>query len=379
MAGDLQAWRARRIAERTLWMSQEAAGDVDRHVAPVAHRIRPTAVDRLIDEAAARFDPDELARRHDALRERRGVHLDTGHTTVAGTVPLHGELDLADALALDEALAQGAADLAHLGNTDALDVRRAAALGDLARAQLPLDLITGSSAEPSERRAEPVAGTPSPRPRRTPKQVVLHLHLSEQALTGTETIGRVGTTRTPVTAEMIRDWCGTSDHLVVKPVIDLGGRIHVDAYEVPDRIREHVALRDHTCVFAWCTRRAETSDADHVEPYDPGETSTDNIAPLCRGHHRVKTHGGWTLTVLSPGEYLWRSPHGLVILRDHTGTRLLDRPGRHLTTPPRTPPPGRGHTGTSGERSIVVPAAVPESGRAPVHARRPATGAASGR
>ena len=239
-------------------------------------------------------------------------------------MPLSGELDLPDALALDEAFAQGAADLATLGSTESLDVRRATALGEMARAQLPLDLTTASA-------VEPVETTPSPdqTPRRKPKQVVLYLHLSEQALTGTEPLGRVGTTRTPVTADQIRDWCGPPTPSTVKPVIDLHGRIHVNAYEVPDRIREHVALRDHTCVFAWCTRPAETSDTDHVQPYDTGgETSTDNIAPLCRGHHRVKTHGRWTLTVLSPGEYLWRSPHGLVLLRDHTGTRLLHAPAR---------------------------------------------------
>ena len=147
MAGDLQAWRARRIAEATLWLTPDAAAFVDRHVAPVAHKVRPTAVDKLVEEAAARFDPDELARRHERLRDRRGVHLDTGRTSLAGTVPLTGELDLPDALALDEALAQGAADLATLGSTESLDVRRATALGEMARAHLPLDL---TSVEPVE-------------------------------------------------------------------------------------------------------------------------------------------------------------------------------------------------------------------------------------
>jgi hypothetical protein len=331
MAGDLQAWRARRIAEKTLWLSPDAASFVDRHVAGVAHRIRPTGVDKLVEEAASRFDPDTLATRHQQQRDRRGVHLDTGRTSIAGTVPLTGELDLPDALALDEALAQGAADLAHLGSTDTLDVRRATALGDLARAQLPLDLM--SSVETTATTSvEPVETTAvAARPRRTPKRVVLHLHLTDQALAGTEPLGRIGTTRTPVTADQIRTWCGTADQLVIKPVIDLNGRIHVNAYEVPDRLREHVALRDHACVFPWCTRPADTADMDHVEPFESGgETATDNIAPLCRAHHRAKTHGRWTLTVLSPGEYLWRSPHGLALVRDHTGTRLLTP---QVTTP----------------------------------------------
>ena len=64
-------------------------------------------------------------------------------------------------------------------------------------------------------------------------------------------------TRSPVTAEQIRAWCGHPDaQITVKPVLDLADHVHVEAYEVPDRIAEAVALRDVTCVFPWCTRPA---------------------------------------------------------------------------------------------------------------------------
>jgi hypothetical protein len=48
---------------------------------------------------------------------------------------------------------------------------------------------------------------------------------------------------------------------------------------------------------------------------------------LCRLHHRVKTHGGWTYTTLEPGTYLWTSPHGHTWLRDPGGTTDLSPPG----------------------------------------------------
>ena len=44
-------------------------------------------------------------------------------------------------------------------------------------------------------------------------------------------------------------------HLTVKPVIDLAYHVHVDAYEVPDRIKVRLALRDRTCVIPWCSPR----------------------------------------------------------------------------------------------------------------------------
>ncbi|MFA6298719.1 MAG: hypothetical protein WC642_06100, partial [Nocardioides sp.] len=54
-----------------------------------------------------------------------------------------------------------------------------------------------------------------------------------------------------------------------------------------------------------------------------GPTCSCNTAVLCRGHHRIKTHGGWTYDVLDRGTYLWHSPHGHLYRRDHTGTEPL--------------------------------------------------------
>jgi hypothetical protein len=131
-------------------------------------------------------------------------------------------------------------------------------------------------------------------------------------------------------AEQIRGWCGRDDvNLTVKPVIDLAEQITADAYEVPRRLAEQTTLRDQTCVFPWCERPARRCDADHIAEYQhgtdgagppPGQTNSANIAPLCRRHHRIKTHSTWCYTMLEAGTYLWRSPHGLRFLRDHTGT-----------------------------------------------------------
>jgi hypothetical protein len=57
--------------------------------------------------------------------------------------------------------------------------------------------------------------------------------------------------------------------------------------------------------------------------------------PVCRRHHRLKTHSPWTYTVLEPGSFLWTSPHGYQFLRDHEGT--LDVTGDRR--PPRSTDP----------------------------------------
>ena len=153
-------------------------------------------------------------------------------------------------------------------------------------------------------------------------------------------LARVANTRSFVDAEQVRGWCGLPGTTVtVKPVVDLAEHLHVDQYQVPDRLAQQATERDVTCVFPWCTRPAEKCDLDHVIPYaEGGPTASDNLGPLCRRHHRLKTHhSGWGYTVLEPGCYLWSSPHGYQFLRDHRGTTDVTR-DRARTLPTSSDP-----------------------------------------
>jgi hypothetical protein len=332
-SGQLAPWRARRIAEETLQLSFEAATFVDQQLAPFAHRTGLAQTQRTVEEAIARFMPEFAAERRDRTADGRYFSIEHDQVSFAGTSRIHGELDLADALDLEDAIAAGAAELAAFGNEESLDVRRSLAVGMLARGEQALDLSTGEVPTGSSTTGRPTTG----------REVVLYVHLSEDAL-------RSGDRNTPVrvenaggqllTAGQIAEWCGRTDttKVTVKPVIDLHAYLSTDGYEVPARIAEHVQLRDKTCVHPWCHRPAKRCDVDHIVPYDPdgppGQTNTENLACLCRLHHRMKTHGGWTYTMLEPGVFLWRSPHGHTYLRDHAGTT-------DLTPPPVDPPPRR--------------------------------------
>jgi hypothetical protein len=329
-AGQLAPWRARRIAEETLQLSFEAAAYVDQMIAPFAHRTGLAQTQRTVEEAIARFMPEYARERRKQAAEGRYFSIEHDQVSFAGTSRIHGELDLADALDLEDAVTAGAAELAAFGNDESLDVRRSLAFGMLARGEQALDLNTGEVPTGSSTTGRPTTG----------REVVLYVHLSDDAL-------RSGDRNTPVrvenaggqflTAGQIAEWCGRTDttKVTVKPVIDLHAYLSTDGYEVPARIAEHVQLRDKTCVHPWCHRPAKRCDVDHIVPYDPdgppGQTNTENLACLCRLHHRMKTHGGWTYSMIQPGVFLWRSPHGHTWLRDHTGTT-------DLTPPPVDPP-----------------------------------------
>ena len=139
--------------------------------------------------------------------------------------------------------------------------------------------------------------------------------------------GRCDTTRAPICVEQVKGWCTHPDtQVVIKPIIDLNEHIRVDQYEVPDRLADQATERDGTCVHPWCTRPARRCDKDHCIPYDGGgPTSTDNIAPLCRRHHRAKTHGRWRYRFLDPAPTCGAHPPASGYHRDGTGTTDLGR------------------------------------------------------
>jgi hypothetical protein len=164
--------------------------------------------------------------------------------------------------------------------------------------------------------------------------VALHVHLHHDAITGvvpedgTGHLARVigvGPRALEAVEQWLRDLAPGAT-VKVTPVVDLAQHISVSAYEAPDRLRAQVEERDDCCRFPWCGRTGRY-DIDHVEPYlsldeggPPGQTNTANTARLCRFHHRVKTHGGWTYHRVHDTAVLWTSPLGRTYYVDETGT-----------------------------------------------------------
>ena len=291
---------------------------MDATVAAFADKIGPAQLGRLIEEAKARFDPEATEAERLAAAEAGHFDIALAEVGVTGRVRIDGDLDLADALDLEAAVAADAHHQLLLGSTDSLDVRRAIAAGNLARNQHTLDLTEDPPSRPWA----------DPWPTRVPKSArwCLHVHLEQAAVLGAGGLARLQETRGPVTAEQVREWCAQPDtQITVQPVLDLAEHIHVGSYQAPARLKLQTQLRDGTCAFAFCFRPAEDCDCEHRVPHDPdrddgGPTCTCNLAPCCRRHHRAKTTGGWTYVTVEPGVYLWRSPLGYQFLRDHTGT-----------------------------------------------------------
>jgi hypothetical protein len=166
-------------------------------------------------------------------------------------------------------------------------------------------------------------------------KVVLHVHLHEAALHGTDGVNGVARVEGfgPVTLarleEMLRGCV-----VKVQPVKDLSDRVRYTAYEHPESLRDQVHLVTGGDYWPWATSTSRHVDIDHPIPYDhgdpdagreppPGQTGSHNSGPLGRRHHRWKTHAGYTARQCGDGRYVWLSPHGLACLIDHTGTHRI--------------------------------------------------------
>ncbi|MBK7622120.1 MAG: HNH endonuclease [Kineosporiaceae bacterium] len=104
------------------------------------------------------------------------------------------------------------------------------------------------------------------------------------------------------------------------------------------------------CSHPGCGRPAIEADLDHLTAHATGgATSEKNLAPLCRFHHLLKHHAGFTPT-LDPttGQVTWRTPSG-----------------HHVSEPPDTPPPLAAEGDLPGAWPLLPPPRRPEGNPPP--------------
>jgi hypothetical protein len=304
-SGLVPVWLARRIAALTTDLSWDAVVFADKLVSATPERMNEVRADKIVHEARLYFDPDRAQAEDDDAMAKRGVWLRRGANPAMTDVTM--TLDSDDAALFDQTLGRIAADLMDLGDTDGRDQRRAKAVGILADPQYALDLMSG-------REAGPTSGLAG--------DLVVHFRPSDFTTgpgggPGAADAEKLGA----ITADLLAAWLAHHDLTKVKfrvrPVLDLGEDWSVDAHDPPDRMREQVLLLHATCVFPGCHRDSRGCDLDHIEPYvppddggPPGQTRPENLAPLCRRHHRAKTHSAWDYKQTAPGHFAWTSPTG---------------------------------------------------------------------
>lgn len=99
-------------------------------------------------------------------------------------------------------------------------------------------------------------------------------------------------------------------------------------YRLTADLARYLTLLYPRCVFPLCSRAAHRCEIDHSREYDHtdptvgGQTAANNLQPLCKAHHQLKSAGGWIDARLADGRILWITPDGQRIIIDPAGTVL---------------------------------------------------------
>lgn len=347
---ECEPWVARKVAVLSRSVPAAGVGVVDRAVAAAIGGHAPSTVLEIARAKVIEADPEGHAMERERSRHERYVSL--SRADEFGFRHVIARVTAGDAAWID-AMVDRVADILVLehGRDHNRDELRADALGWLAR---PADLLrllleharsdgAGTDGDEVDRSERPVwapehlARTVERLAGLSPRQLAsmhgrgtVFVHVTERALTRQAGIARVEGVG-PMLVQSLAELLGHADVAVV-PVLDLADRRRVDAYEHPDRVKDHVWVQSGGDVFPFSPRTAtrDRVDFDHPTPYvpvdrggTPGQTGAHNSGPLRRRHHRWKTHGGYRCRQAGPGRHLWQSPHGLCYLVDHTGTRAL--------------------------------------------------------
>ncbi|WP_202539481.1 MULTISPECIES: HNH endonuclease signature motif containing protein [unclassified Streptomyces] len=294
--GAISYQQARAMADLCEVLPVSTAGEVEAMMADTMPRQAAGQTRAAVRRAILKADPEGAQARHEQRRRDR----ETVHYPHEDGMAFFGALLPAQQTAqMEQAVDAHAATFEDDGRT--LPQKRADALYDLVVNQPRQE---GSSATPGSPRA------------------IIQVTVDFDTLLGADDEPAELKGYGPITADQARDLAfapGTVwRRLLTRPAT--GQLIKADAttYRPTAETARHVRARDRECAFPSCHMPAQRCDVDHVIPFDHehpergGPTVPDNLQPLCRRHHRLKTHAkGWTVTRSpSTGTTTWTTPTG---------------------------------------------------------------------
>jgi len=287
--GVIDVARARTIERYTLHLSDLAAQAVLDRIADDAPLWTVGQLRARIQKLCIVVDPHEAVKRYEQATADRRIVTESNDT---GTVSLSG-MDLApDAVAeVTDRINTIAKDLCGDGETRSMDQLRA---------DIYLDLLTGTS-------------------HTTARRGVVDIRVDLTTLTALDDNPGELSGYGPVIADVARRVVDNADDAewrvtIVDPVTGRPTHTGTTSRRPTAAQRRRVEIRDATCIFPGCRIPAIRSDIDHtISVKDGGETTDDNLAPLCRYHHSIRHRHRWVYQRNDNGDYVWTTKLGQII------------------------------------------------------------------
>jgi hypothetical protein len=334
LAGQVRGWQARRVAEMTRPLSWEACAEIDAQLSATLGLLPWGRFRRILSAAILDADPALAEQRAERARRQRDVW---AYDSEDGLKTIIARAAAGDAVWFLATVNRIAAILAADGDTDPAQLRRSKAIGIVAQPAKALQLLAEhrgdvSPAEDGEDDHRSLdINPPSPAQVRAGRpRAVLVFHLSDAAISRGHGMVRPEHGEA-ISLEELQAWLAeTGCSITVRPVVDPADLAPVDAYEIPQWMRDAVRLRNLADVFPFGSCTTATMDLDHTIPWrameqggPPGQTRRGNLGPFTRSHHRTVTHGRWRRRQPEPGQFVFRSPTGTIYLVTNQGTLRL--------------------------------------------------------
>ncbi|RZU65246.1 uncharacterized protein DUF222 [Microterricola gilva] len=302
----------------------------------------PTAFRRTAARIRERLHPDSLTVRAAKGRAERRLWFEPD---ADGMAWLHLYLEAEKAIAITERISH----LADQAQAEALDSAElpetAAALTSGPHAQLEADIAAELLLSPPAPPADGASTSQMPglafsRPEvfvAVPKLTIPYATLIGQTDDPAELHGYG-----PIDADTARRLVAaapTLHRILVDPVDGTPLQLDPRKYPLTKALRRWILYRDQICRFPGCTRKAERSEIDHTHPFGyDGLSEEDNLAVLCKKHHRLKHNSRWRVRQLGLGGLRWVSPAG-GIYDTHPAPPSSRKPPGDPPAPPFEPPP----------------------------------------
>ncbi len=286
VAGSIDVRRARTIAYGTTHLSVAVAQDVVERIITHASHLTTGQLRARIDRIAIEADPEAAQQRYDtAINDRRIVT----EATPSGTANLLGlELPPHRVTAISRRINHLARSLNTKDETRSIDQLRA---------DVYLDLLGGKDY------ANKTGGG-------------VELRIDLDTLAGlTEHPGELAGYG-PVIADIARKVAAEQDNAqwrwsITDPATGQALYDGTTRRRPTTSQRRTVETRHPTCIFPGCRMPAIDCDLDHTPRWaDGGETTLDNLTPLCRHDHRIRHQAGWTHQPLPNGDHQWTTKLG---------------------------------------------------------------------
>ncbi|RSN18119.1 HNH endonuclease [Streptomyces sp. WAC 05977] len=305
--GDIDLYKASKVAQLTREVSDEIAALVDAWMATRLAGRDPGAIRKSVDHAVQKFDPDGYRDRAEKKRALRHVALEHEDETMS---KLSGWLPAEVASSIYASLSHAAKKRRRTDQSRTLDQHRA----DIFAERLL---------------AEDGHGTP---------RAHVHVYVDLLTLTGARedpaTLAGYGPVPGWLAREIAADPGSTWSRLITDPFTGQLLEASPGTYRSPASLARLIKARDRECTHPGCHRPAEFAEIDHITTWTRhGNTDHHNCHAACTIHNHLKEEPGWTTTPTGNGGMTITTPTG------HTYTTTPEplhdpRPQPDDNTPP---------------------------------------------